>query len=135
MPVRTLWLPILAALSLAASAPAPQSADVRPAFASLNLPVRRQGARGTCSVFTMTGAIEFAASRRLKRTVVLSPEYLNWAANRATRGASDGQFFSSVEKGFERYGACAEGEMPYADRFYPEYEPSQRARASAARIV
>jgi len=107
------------------------TADLRPEFARLKLPIRRQGARGTCSVFTMTGAIEFGASKRLGRAVVLSPEFLNWAANKTMGHAHDGQFFSSIQKGFERYGACLESEMPYADAFHVEYEPSARALKSA----
>jgi hypothetical protein len=82
----------------------------------------------------MTGAAEYAASKRLGRTVILSPEFMNWAANKVMGHAHDGQFFSSIEKGLLRYGGCLESEMPYADAFHVEYEPSARARKSAEGI-
>ena len=44
----------------------------------------RQGDRGTCSVFTTTSALEFAFSRYMGKSVRLSVEYLNWAANQVT---------------------------------------------------
>ena len=38
----------------------PKSVDLRPLFHKWALSPRRQGARGTCSVFTVVGALEYA---------------------------------------------------------------------------
>ena len=65
----------------------PRSIDLRPAFARWDLTPRQQGARGTCSVFAVTAAIEYAAAARRRQGERLSVEFLNWAAHRAT-GAS-----------------------------------------------
>ena len=130
---------LLAALAcgaaLARSAPLgagePQSADLRPLFAHWGLDVRRQGDRGTCSVFVMTGAIEFAKARVRGRTERLSIEFLNWAANAAHGDGKDGAFFSDLWKGFATYGICPEEDMPYAAAFDPKNAPSEFARDRA----
>src|SRR5215471_9445346 len=53
--------------------------DLRPSFEKWGLSPRRQGKRGTCSVFTVTGSLEFAAARQLQRGQRFSVEFLNWA--------------------------------------------------------
>ena len=40
-----------------------RSVDLRPIFRERHLEGRSQGARGTCSAFVMTGAIEYAVSK------------------------------------------------------------------------
>lgn len=122
--------------ALARLAPTADGADLRPLFRELKLPIRPQGARGACSVFTVTGALEFALSKQRRGPVILSPEYLNWATNQVigNRTEDRGQFFADLWRGFERHGICLEAEMPYAPRFYAEYLPSRRAERTAAAI-
>src|SRR5215467_6925020 len=48
--------------------------DLRPTFESFGLVPRQQGARPTCSVFTMASAIEFAVAKRQGHTPRLSVE-------------------------------------------------------------
>jgi hypothetical protein len=106
--------------------------DLRPALEASGLTPLVQGKRGTCSVFVMTQALEFALAGREGRGRRFSAEFLNWASNRATNDREDGGFFSELWKGFAAYGICLESEMPYADAFDPGAEPSPAALKSAA---
>ncbi len=120
---------LLAALACGAvrGAAETRSADVRPLFARMGLDARRQGDRPTCSVFVMTGALEFAASKAKGRTVRFSPEFLNWAANKALADDKDGGFFSELWKGYATFGICPEEDMPYRPKLDPASEPSEFA--------
>jgi hypothetical protein len=100
----------------AAAAPADAArtaVDLRPRFQHWGLETRRQGPRGTCSVFAMVGAIEYATAAKQDRGTPLSVEFLNWAAHRAVRRRADGGFFSDLWRGYERFGICAEQALPY----------------------
>lgn len=108
-----------------------RSVDLRPELERYQVEARRQGQRGTCSAFALTGAIEFAAARRLGQGTPLSVEFLNWAANRVSRSAADGGFFSDLWKGAETYGVCPEVDMPYADTFDASLRPSEAAMVRA----
>lgn len=101
------------------------SADLRPVFKKWDLAIRPQGGRGTCSVFAMTEALEYAMSNQKKTKVRLSVEFLNWASNQVTGQPSDGSFFSDLWKGYEVYGACPEGDLPYQATFNPALKPSE----------
>ncbi len=111
-----------------------ESVDLRPNYARWHLEPRRQGRRGTCSVFTATAAYQYTLCRREDRGVPLSEEFLNWAANDATGRIDDGSFFQDVVDGFTKYGACRAELMPYAAAFDPERKPSAEALADAAKI-
>lgn len=107
----------------------PASADLRPQFESRGLTMKKQGARGTCSVFAVTGALEFALAPKQGSATRLSVEFLNWAAHKATGRTADGGFFSEIWRGFRQYGICADSEMPYHISFDPERQPSESALA------
>ncbi len=111
----------------AAAAPLSASVDLQGAFADRGLNTRVQGKRGTCSAFVLIGAIEYAVADTLGHAPPLSVEFLNWAANRATRDAEDGGFFSDLWRGFTAFGVCPEADMPYQDQFDPAAQPSPRA--------
>lgn len=113
----------------------PASIDLRPNFKAWGLAPRRQGGRGTCSVFTVTGAIEYALAKRDGgRGTHLSVEYLNWASNDAIRHQADGGFFSDLWKGYLRHGICPEADMPYQAEYDPKLRPSDAARQSAREL-
>jgi hypothetical protein len=105
--------------------------DLRPTFDKLGLIPRRQGARPTCSVFTVVGALEFAVAKRQGRTPRRSVEFLNWAANKACGDTNDGGFFSDLWKGFAAYGLCTEADMPYEPKLDLNRQPSAAALADA----
>jgi C1A family cysteine protease len=114
--------------------PAPEKSpavDLRPMFEKFGLVSRQQGARPTCSVFTVAAALEFAAAKRQGTTPRLSVEYLNWAANQACGDQADGGFFSDLWKGFCAHGICTELEMPYEAKSILTNQPGSSARADA----
>lgn len=104
-----------------------KSVDLRPLFRGYGLDTRAQGARGTCSVFAVTSAVELAAARKQGRAERLSVEFLNWAANKAADRYVDGGFFSELWTGYTTWGICPEDDMPYAARFHPSAKPSEQA--------
>jgi C1A family cysteine protease len=112
----------------------PASVDLRETFASMGLPPRPQGARGTCSIFTTCAAIEFALAKLRGKAERLSPEYLNWAASQALGRPSDGNFFHNALAGFERHGICGEAAMPYAAQYDAARAPSSDATKDAHAI-
>lgn len=112
----------------------PATVDLRPRLTSMGLPPRPQGARGTCSIFTTCEAIEFANAQRTGKPVRLSPEFVNWAASQAAGRPSDGNFFHNALAGFEKYGVCAEPQMPYHKAYDTKRAPSAQATSEAATI-
>ena len=133
------WKPryVMLAWLLAAGAAVVEAAeravvDLRPKFDNWQLGERRQGKRGTCSVFAVTGAVEFAVAAKDGRGTRLSPEFLNWASNRQCGNRQDGGFFSDLWRGFEAFGICSEEAQPYAKRFDPDLAPAEGTLAEAA---
>jgi hypothetical protein len=126
----------IAASSNAASAgahalPRPAAVDLRPVFEKWGLTRRSQGKRSTCSVFTMAGALEFAAASRQRHGERFSVEFLHWAANRVVGEDKDGGFFSDLWRAFAEYGICPEQVMPYRAGFDPAQAPTPDALAQA----
>ena len=115
--------------------PLPAAVDLRPAFSKFGLPLRSQGSRGTCSVFAMTGGLEFALAAERGTGTVLSVEFLNWASNRATTNSGDGGFFADLWSGYERYGICAETNLHYRADYDPHLQPDQSILALAAAVT
>lgn len=111
----------------------PAAVDLRPLFQRAGLTPRHQGARGTCSVFAVTAALEFALAGAARPAIRLSPEYLNWAANQAVGKPVDGGFFSDLCQGYQDWGVCDETDMPYAARFDPARQPDPAAIDRAKR--
>jgi hypothetical protein len=111
--------------------PLPARCDLRPEFKNLGFEPRRQGHRGTCSVFTVTAAMEFALAKKLDKPTPLSVEYLNWAAAQVIRHDSDGNFFHNLIRGYQDYGICCEDLMPYRMAYDPAFQPSTEARENA----
>src|SRR5689334_8337835 len=87
-------------LTTSSSVQLPPIADLRPVFEKHGFDRKQQGSRNTCSVFTLTGALEFAIAQRQGRTPRLSVEFLNWAANKTCGEDEDGGFFSDLWNGY-----------------------------------
>jgi hypothetical protein len=117
--------------SLGVAAALPASVDLRPMFDKWGLARRQQGKRGTCSVFTVAGALEFAAAHKLERGERFSVEFLNWGSNKIVGEDVDGSMFSDLWRAFAEYGVCLETNMPYRSRFDPTLAPTPEALAEA----
>ncbi len=91
------------------------------------LTTRRQGSRGTCSVFTVTGALEFALAVARNHGTRLSVEFLNWGAHQAANRAEDGGFFAELWEGYQEFGICADSDLPYEERFDVKLQPGSVA--------
>lgn len=97
--------------------------DLRPKIKSLQIGVRDQGARGTCSVHAMTFLLEHMYSTRRKLAMHdLSEEYLNWAANVVTKKNVDGDFFSNLDLVYQKLGIYMEQLVPYRATFDPNFK-------------
>ena len=105
----------------------PSGIDLRSAFTNWGLPLRLQGRRGTCSLFAMAGALEYALAREKRQGPIVSIEFLNWASNEATTNSNDGGFFSDIWTGFVAYGVCIEADWPYQQDYDPKLRPAETA--------
>lgn len=99
--------------------------DLNPIFEQMGLYTRPQGGRGTCSVFTVTGALEYAFAMKEGKGTFFSVEFLNWASHKSADRKSDGAFFSELWDGFKEYGVCSEADLPYMKEFNPDLQPSK----------
>jgi hypothetical protein len=108
------------------------SIDLRPIFAGYNLPNRRQGPRGTCSVFTVVGGLEYAMAVKDGHGTRFSVEFLNWASHRAANRTADGAFFSELWAGYEVSGICSETDLPYLPEYNVDLEPAEQILEHAA---
>ncbi len=113
----------------------PDSVDLRPAMQRWGLETRAQGARGTCSVFALTGALEYAVASKQKHGTLLSIEFLNWAGHKAANRTADGGFFSELWHGFETYGVCPEEALPYQTSFDAGLQPGEDVQAEARKLL
>lgn len=109
----------------------PASVDLRPAFDKWGLARRTQGKRNTCSVFTVVGALEYAAAIKQGHAERFSVEFLNWGANKVVGEDEDGAFFSDLWKAFAVYGICREQTLPYRAAFDPALAPAPEVLAEA----
>ena len=102
--------------------------DLRPRIRALDIPIRKQGDRGTCSVFAMTFLLEFGyRSKPTTLSTTLSPEFLNWAKNKAASKSKDGDFFDVIDKGYSTYGVAREEFCPYQATYNPNLKPGAQA--------
>lgn len=111
----------------------PAEVDLRPRFHQWGLFPKRQGSRGTCSIFAIVGVLEYeVALAGVVPPPDLSEEYLNWASHQTNGRDVDGSFFSDALNGLDQFGICREELMPYAAQFDAHATPSAQAREEAA---
>jgi len=113
----------------------PAEKDLRPELKKAGVTPRQQGARGTCSVFTIAAALEYAFAKSNKPAGRLSVEYLNWASNQVVGHAVDGGFFSDLWKGWRAWGICRESELPYAKNFDAAQKPDDAVIAAGKELA
>lgn len=109
--------------------------DLRTAFSGWGLPIKSQGRRDTCAVFTFTGALEYALARGTGQNGFrLSEEYLNWAADQIAGEKIDGASYEELLDAFDEWGIAGERFLPYAARYNASLQPTPTALASAREI-
>ncbi|MBI2711706.1 MAG: hypothetical protein HYX41_02420 [Bdellovibrio sp.] len=88
--------------------------DLRGEIARRGIAIRHQGDRPTCSVHAMTFLLEYAYTTYCGLHYQnLSEEYLNHVANLATGRTDDGDFFSNILAGYNKFGVVTESQLPY----------------------
>lgn len=101
--------------------------DLRGEIERRGIGIRAQGKRGTCSVHVMVFLMEYQYTGLLGREFAhLSVEYANHAANLAEDLRNDGQYFSSVAAGYEKYGIVKESVWPYNREWPYDYDQAVR---------
>jgi hypothetical protein len=119
---------LVALANCAASEDLPREADLRPRFAELGLTPKSQAPRGCCSLFALTGVLEYEMAQVGQGTPVrVSEEFLNWGSHQSNGRRTDGSFFSDALRGLAIFGVCQESLLHYASQFDPDLQPSQQA--------
>lgn len=95
-----------------------QGRDLRGEIARRQIEIRHQGARPTCSVFAANFLLEYAYTEMCGNYLNhLSEEYLNHAANLATGRTDDGDFFSFILDGYNKFGIVLNAHHPYQSTY------------------
>src|SRR5580692_10409784 len=110
----------------------PRSANLAPEFQKLELPARSQGSRDDCSLFAITGAVNFELARANPDAPrPLSEEFLIWAGDEATGSTGDQAMFYKAVTGLNAHGICANSLMPYQAKPNHNRKPSPEALKEA----
>lgn len=115
--------------------PFSEGIDLRAELGLRNIAIRSQGGRGTCSVQTMTFLLEYAYTQMCGEAAgynFLSVEYLNHMANKATGRTDDGDFFSYIAEGYNKYGMVPNHFLPYDPGLTYNYQTMENAIQSLA---
>ena len=103
--------------------------SLRPEYEKLDLDVRDQGRRGSCTIFATLGVIEFHYARRDQK-IKLSEQYAAWAAAKVNNSnKKDGYSDRDLIAGIKKFGICREDLMPYNEHLVGN--PSKEAKADA----
>jgi hypothetical protein len=120
----------------AVAAELPAKVDLKTQFENFGLTPRQQGNRGDCSLFALTGGVEFETARHLsKPPAQLSEEFLIWAGDKASGEPGDQAMFYKAVAGLNTFGICSEQRMPYGARPQPKRHPSPQALAEARELA
>jgi hypothetical protein len=119
----------------AVAAELPAKVDLKPQFQDFGLTARQQGNRDDCSLFAVTGVVEYERARHLAKSPErLSEEFLIWAGDKASGQPGDQAMFWKAVAGLNTYGICSEERMPYGNRSRPR-RPSPQALAEARELA
>jgi hypothetical protein len=113
----------------------PRAINLAPEFEKLDLHVRTQGNRDDCSLFAITGAVNFELARENpKAPRPLSEEFLIWASDDATGTKGDQAMFYKAVTGLNVHGICSNNLMPYQAKPNPNRKPSAEAMKDAKNL-
>lgn len=101
----------------------------------LQTPVKSQGQRGTCSIFSAIGLLEshLVGAFGFSTDINLSEEWLQYVTH--LRNASTGSTSYSNFRAFSRYGAATEKTMPYIGEEWETLQSSPLAKARCENVV
>jgi len=107
--------------------------DLRGEISRRGITIKNQGKdRGTCSVQTMSFLLEYAYSGMYGNAYSnLSVEYLNHVSNKATGKTDDGDIFSSMVSGYDKYGTIKESVWPYDKDWTYTYAEAEKKLTQA----
>jgi len=110
----------------------PHSVSLISDFQKHGLTALDQGNRGDCSLFAITGLVEFEIDQHTSgEHPQLSEDYLIWAADEATGQTGDQAMFYKAVLGLNELGICNSADMPYLTKPEPKRKPSAAAIANA----
>ncbi|HEV3299287.1 MAG TPA: C1 family peptidase [Planctomycetaceae bacterium] len=134
---RLLTILAITALGRAAvAADLPAKVDLKPQLQDFGLTARQQGNRDDCSLFAVTGVVEYETARHLsKKGERLSEEFLIWAGDKASGESGDQAMFWKAVAGLNTYGICSEERMPYGPKTRAQRRPSPQAVAEARELA
>jgi hypothetical protein len=120
----------------AVAAEPPVRVDLKTELENLGLSARQQGNRDDCSLFAVTGVVEFERARNLSKQQAerLSEEFLIWAGDKASGQSGDQAMFWKAVAGLNTYGICSEERMPYGNKPRPQRRPSPQALSEAREL-
>ncbi|MBF0359722.1 MAG: hypothetical protein HQK49_01865 [Oligoflexia bacterium] len=88
--------------------------DLRNEINMRGIAIRDQGGRGTCSVQAMAFLLEYAYTQMCGNYLNhLSVEYLNHEGNKVHGTSDDGDYFSTIADGYDKYGVIQDWRLPY----------------------
>ncbi len=92
------------------------------------LTLESQGDRGTCTIFATKFLVEYELARQSNFTKAyrLNPEYLNWAANAATKTSDDGSSFPAVVDGLDQYGCSNWSDPKVYGGLIPDFDAAYK---------
>jgi Papain family cysteine protease len=110
----------------------PRSVSLISDFQKHGLTALDQGKRGDCSLFAITGLVEFEIDQYAPGVHPrLSEDYLIWAADEATGQTGDQAMFYKAVQGLNEWGICNSADLPYLATPDPTRKPSAAAIANA----
>ncbi|HXY33553.1 MAG TPA: C1 family peptidase [Planctomycetaceae bacterium] len=123
-------------IGLAGFADLPAKVDLKPQLQDFGLTARQQGNRDDCSLFAITGVVEYERARHLSKSPErLSEEFLIWASDKASGEPGDQAMFWKAVAGLNAFGICSEELMPYGKKPRPQQRPSPQAVAEARELA
>ena len=110
----------------------PRSVSLISDFQKDGLTALDQGNRDDCSLFAITGLVEFEIDQHSAGVHSrLSEDYLIWAADESTGQTGDQAMFYKAVLGLNELGICNSAEMPYLTKPETKRKPSAAAIANA----
>jgi len=129
--------PPVAPITPAQPRPLPAKVDLTPLFTQDGLAPENQGDRADCTLFAITGLADFETARHggAQKHLRLAPEFLIWAARKATGHKGDQSMFYEAIHGLNILGICTENLMPYVGKPDPKRTPTEKAIADARTLA